>query len=80
MTDVSFGRIFFSCDFVRSSKAWPECYIPDSLKPSFLLSRALHFLHFSVCAVFRDVLCLPFGVEGGEKGGERGLGGGGGGA
>ena len=60
-TNVSFGRTSLVATSSEAPTTRPACYIPGSLKPCFLLSRSLRFPCFSVCAAFRDVLCLLLG-------------------
>ena len=64
---VRFRRAFLLATWPEARKTWPAWCIPDFRKPCFLLFSAWRFLRFSVCAVFRHLLCLLFGVgvEGG---------------
>ena len=48
----------------EARKTRPAWCIPDFRKPCFLLFSAWRFLRFSVCAVFRHLLCLLFGGGG----------------
>ena len=66
---ASFRRAFLVATWPEARKTWPAWCIPDFGKSCFLRFSAWRFLRFSVCAVFRHLLCLLFGGGGVGGGG-----------